>query len=172
VRRWVVVLYGVVAFASAALASDIAGQASVVDGDTLDIHGQRIRIADIDAPEHNQLCDDANGAHYMCGGMAANQLAHFIGQRPVICSPLYNDRWGRAVAFCSVEGQDLGEWLVKNGMAIRWPKYDRLGRYINAQVNAQSAKIGLWGGSFLEPWDFRTCVRGHVRSRVCSDLHP
>jgi endonuclease YncB( thermonuclease family) len=37
-------------------ADDLAGQASIVDGDTLEIHGTRIRLWGIDAPESSQLC--------------------------------------------------------------------------------------------------------------------
>ncbi len=36
--------------------ADVAGTASVIDGDTLEIHGQRIRFHGIDAPESRQLC--------------------------------------------------------------------------------------------------------------------
>ena len=36
------------------LANSIAGQASVIDGDTIEIHGERIRLVSIDAPESRQ----------------------------------------------------------------------------------------------------------------------
>jgi endonuclease YncB( thermonuclease family) len=45
------------------LADDLAGQASVIDGDTLEIHGTRIRLWGIDAPETDQLCRNEDSEH-------------------------------------------------------------------------------------------------------------
>lgn len=59
---------------SAALADDFVGQASVIDGDTLEIHGTRIRLWGIDAPESSQLCRGEDGLQYSCGAQAANDL--------------------------------------------------------------------------------------------------
>ena len=42
--------------ASASASDNLAGQASVIDGDTLELHGTRIRLRGIDAPESSQLC--------------------------------------------------------------------------------------------------------------------
>ena len=70
-KRQLGILCFAVTFATLAIADDIAGQASVVDGDTLDIHGQRIRLAGIDAPEHDQLCDDPNVRAKMAGSHPA-----------------------------------------------------------------------------------------------------
>ncbi len=36
--------------------ADVAGTASVIDGDTIEVHGQRIRLHGIDAPESRHLC--------------------------------------------------------------------------------------------------------------------
>src|SRR5437867_8286882 len=74
-----------------ARADDFAGQASVVDGDTLEIHGRRIRLWGIDAPESSQLCRGEDSLQYRCGAQAANDLDAFIARRPVSCSPVSSD---------------------------------------------------------------------------------
>ncbi|WP_425905436.1 thermonuclease family protein [Nitrobacter sp. TKz-YC02] len=86
---------------SPALAGTITGQASVVDGDTLEIHGQRIRLSDVDAPESDHLCRGDDSLQYRCGAKAANELARFIADRPVSCKGVDIDRYKRVVAVCS-----------------------------------------------------------------------
>ncbi|WP_458180949.1 thermonuclease family protein [Bradyrhizobium sp. 14AA] len=54
------------------------GQASVIDGDTLEIHGKRIRLWAIHAPESSQLCHGDDNLPYRCGAKAANELGKFI----------------------------------------------------------------------------------------------
>ena len=147
---------------------DLKGQASIVDGDTLRIHGNRIRLAGIDAPEHDQLCLDAGGSIYQCGALAANRLNDWVDRRPVNCTPLAHDQYDRTDARCSVAGLDIGEWLVSNGLALRYPQYDRPGRYIEAEARAKASHAGLWRGRFLEPRQFRSCMREGLRPAECS----
>ncbi len=85
---------------------------SVVDGDTIEIHGQRIRFHGIDAPESAQTCV-ADGTRWPCGAKATEALADKIGQRQVTCEQRDTDRYGRTVATCSVDDTDLGDWLVR-----------------------------------------------------------
>jgi endonuclease YncB( thermonuclease family) len=159
---------------SAALADDFVGQASVIDGDTLEIHGTRIRLWGIDAPESSQLCRGEDSSPYRCGAQAANDLDAFIAARPVSCVPLNLDPYGRTVATCSVRGADLGEWLVRNGLALDWPQYSK-GKYGAAQRDAERAGKGIWKGSYVEPWLYRACVRANGKPSDCSDdanAHP
>src|ERR1700723_1131786 len=78
---------------SAGSADNLAGQASVIDGDTLEIHGTRVRLWGIDAPESRQLCRGEDSLQYRCGAKAANDLDAFIAGRPVNCLPISLDRY-------------------------------------------------------------------------------
>jgi len=159
---------------SAALADDFVGQASVIDGDTLEIHGTRIRLWGIDAPESSQLCRGEDSLQYSCGAQAANDLDAFIARRPVNCAPVNIDQYGRTVATCSIGGTDLGKWLVLSGLALDWPQYSK-GRYAGVQREAERAGHGIWKGSYVEPWLYRACIRSSGKPSSCSDdanAHP
>lgn len=158
----------------AASAADLVGQASVIDGDTLDIHGTRIRLWGVDAPESNQLCRGADSSLYRCGAKAANELDIFIARRPVSCTSVSADQYGRTVATCVVGAADLGEWLVSNGLALDWPRYSH-GRYSAAQRDADRSGLGMWAGSYVEPRLYRACIRSGGTPANCSDdanAHP
>jgi len=157
-----------------ALAGDLVGQASVIDGDTLEIHGGRIRLWGIDAPEGSQLCRGEDSSQYRCGAQAASDLDAFISGRPVNCVPVSRDPYDRTVAACSVAGRDLAEWLVRSGLALDWPHYSK-GRYREAQREAERTGQGLWKGSYVEPWLYRACIRASGKPATCSDdanAHP
>jgi endonuclease YncB( thermonuclease family) len=98
---------------SLALATVLSGQASVIDGDTIEIHGQRIRFFGIDAPESHQTCE-ADQQAYRCGQQAALALADEIGQQTVSCERHDVDRYGRIVAVCHAGGEDLNAWMVSH----------------------------------------------------------
>jgi endonuclease YncB( thermonuclease family) len=148
------------------------GQASVIDGDTIQIHGQRIRLWRIDAPESDQLCRDEESNHYQCGRLAAKALAALFVTiaRPVSCSPTGHDRYRRTVAVCFLgqPGPDIGKWLVASGFALDWPQYSK-GQYASDQRGAEKAERGIWRGSFVEPWKYRACRRSEAAIRPCSD---
>ncbi len=74
--------------------ADMAGIAKVIDGDTLEIHDQRIRLHGIDAPESRQLCY-LDGKPWQCGKDAANTLADKIA-RPRLLSDAATGRWLRS----------------------------------------------------------------------------
>ena len=134
----------------------IVGVASIIDGDTIEIHGQRIRFNGIDAPESQQYCDDAKGFEYPCGRRSAEALDTFLAvSRPVRCEFVSWDRYGRYVGDCRrADGASVAAWLVENGHALDWPKYSN-GGYAGQQATASAAKRGIWAGPFQAPWDWR-----------------
>src|ERR1700758_422831 len=84
------------------------------------------------------------------------------------------DRYGRTVATCTVGDADLGEWLVRKGLALDWPEYSN-GRDGAAPRDAEWAGRGIWKGSYVEPWLYRVCIRAGGRPADCSDdanVHP
>jgi endonuclease YncB( thermonuclease family) len=156
------------ALMSPAAAQDIIGQATIIDGDTLEIHGQRIRLWGIDAPESSQLCRGSDSELFRCGSVAALGLADYIAGRVVTCSPRAIDRYRRVVALCSAGGVDLARWLVGAGLALDWPKYSR-GAYATDQAAAAGKGAGMFAGSYIEPWAYRACIRSGGRPQPCSD---
>src|SRR5258706_2172816 len=70
-----------------ALCSDLSGRASVIDGDTLEIHGTRVRLWGIDAPESAQVCRGDDSLQYPCGTAAAHKRVEFLSGPTVHWSP-------------------------------------------------------------------------------------
>lgn len=135
-----------------AYGADVAGQASIIDGDTIEIQGHRIRLHGIDAPESGQQCV-RSGKRWPCGRRAAFALADRIGNRPVHCDQRDVDRYGRIVAVCRAVGEDLNAWMVRHGWALAYRRYSR--DYVAEEETARKVQSGVWSGRFVPPWDWR-----------------
>ena len=131
----------------------ITGRPRVVDGDSLEVAGHRIRLFGIDAPESTQDCRDQRGRSYDCGREAREALSTAIGSQPVSCTPV-GESYGRAVSMCTTGGRDLSEAMVRSGHALELRQYSR-GRYADAEREARNARRGLWAGDFEQPSQWR-----------------
>jgi endonuclease YncB( thermonuclease family) len=130
----------------------LTGRASIVDADTFDIRDTRIRLHAIDAPESSQLCFVAGDAQ-RCGQRAALAHADWIAQRIVSCIERDIDRYGRTIATCTVGGDDIGRWLVRNGHAVAYRRYGD--DYVCDEAIAAMTRRGIWATDFVEPSAWR-----------------
>ncbi len=155
VRRELVfaLLLVLAAIGSASAQEGIVGVASVINGDTIEIHGQRIRLYGIDAPASGQFCVRPTGERWRCGQQASFALADRIGRTPVTCQPRDWDRYGRTVAICFKGTEDLNRWMVANGWAIAYRQYSI--DYVVDEDAARRLQINIWSGNFDMPWDWR-----------------
>lgn len=130
-----------------------AGAARVVDGDTLDLAGTRVRLHGIDAPETAQTCR-RSGRNWACGTDATRALEAEIGGRTVNCEEQDIDRYGRVVGICHAGSQDLNAWMVRSGWAVAYRQYGG-DTYDADELVARVAQRGLWSSDFVMPWDWR-----------------
>ncbi len=141
-----------------AKAQIIYGNPSVVDGDTLDFGGERVRLFGIDAPERAQTCT-RDGQAWACGEDAKALLQALVSNNRVSCRHRDTDRYGRSVATCSVARLDLSDAIARAGFAVALAQFGA--DYVPAAESAKSARLGIWSGEFQAPADFRANDPGH-----------
>lgn len=91
----------------------------VVDGDTFWLDGEKIRIADINAPEtHGAGC----AAEQVRGDRAALRLVSLLNAGPyeLELRGREQDRYGRALRVVTRHGRSLGDTLIAEGLAEPW----------------------------------------------------
>ncbi len=129
-----------------------AGPATVIDGNTLDVAGTRLRLFGIDAPDLDQPCR-LRGATRPCGVIARAALMDLTAGADLRCQPKGRDAAGRALATCTADGYDVAEGMVYTGWALALEAAPA--RYRAVQRQAEEARRGLWLGEFVAPWEWR-----------------
>lgn len=131
----------------------ITGPARVLDGDTIALGAIRVRLHGVDAPEGGQTCELPDGSEWDCGQAATARMIEIVGNQKLECSPVDRDRYGRIVADCFADGINIGEALVRSGLAWAYRHYSL--DYVPAEAAAKAARRGVWQGSATPPWDWR-----------------
>ena len=125
----------------------------IIDGDTIELNGERIRFSGIDTPELKQICTLDN-IEIFCGNLAAIALKEKIGNEIVSCErEPEKDFFGRTLGECFINDESLSKFLVRNGYAFAFVKYSK--KYVEDEKYAKKNNLGLWAMEFEFPWDFR-----------------
>ena len=150
-KQWQGILTGVLllwlTFAGAALAERQSGIVSrVVDGDTINVAGQSVRLQGIDAPESDQ-------PH---GGTATAAFQARVLNRKVTLDVQGTDRYGRQIAVVYLDEQNLNQWLVQSGHAWEYDQYSKDPALGRLEREARQAERGLWSKADpVPPWQWR-----------------
>jgi endonuclease YncB( thermonuclease family) len=138
----------------------LEGRARVVDGDTIELAGEKVRLFGIDAPELDQVCD-RGGVAWACGKEARDMLAGIVAGGRLTCAVQDVDRYGRAVAVCLRQDRDVAALIVRQGGAMAYRRYSD--RYVNAEVAARREGLGVWASDWVEPEAHRKAGSGGVQ---------
>ncbi len=145
--------------------AEITGRPKIIDGDTLELAGQAIRLYGIDAPELGQACSIKDQT-YDCGMVARTALLDLTAGVAVTCkvvsAEVVSAEPGRAAedgrpGRCFAQGYDLSEGMAYTGWALALRAVSE--RYLVFEERAQAARRGLWKGRFVTPWDWRRGAR-------------
>jgi micrococcal nuclease len=139
--------------------------ASVADGDTITVRRggetRKIRFCGIDAPEvqHGKEQGQPLGKESKAN---LQRLVDEVGGKVMVVE-VERDRYGRTVAeiFSSKNGKEknFNEEQLSSGNAYLYKQY--VGKcpnkiaFGNAEAIAQSKKLGVWGGNYQKPWEYR-----------------
>ncbi|MGY6633889.1 MAG: thermonuclease family protein [Alkalilacustris sp.] len=129
----------------------IEGPATVIDGDTLEVAGTRIRLQGIDAPERDQTCIGADGVPWPCGLRSTEAARSRFGGRVLRCEDLGERTWGRVVARCFDGPVDVAEAMLHEGMARACPRYALQHSHSRAYLSVEAAAMARRAGVFAGP---------------------
>ncbi|HWK39842.1 MAG TPA: thermonuclease family protein [Hyphomicrobium sp.] len=134
-------------------ADALVGVAHVIDGDTLEIAGERVRLEGIDAPEIAQTCGRNPSGTWKCGAAAADRLAELVRGHTVTCENRGYDKYGRVLGICFVDGHDMNAEMVREGLAWAFVRYSQT--YVREEAQARAARVGIWQGEAAPAWEYR-----------------
>jgi len=144
------ITFFVILFSSASFAEKIIeGKAKIIDGDTIHIEKNKIRLHGIDAPEIDQTCTIKN-KEWNCGIESSVELKKLILDNNISCVVSDIDKYNRYIAECFINNKNINKLMVRNGWAIAYRYYSL--DFVEDEKLAEKDKNGLWQGKFQEPY--------------------
>ncbi|MFC7473664.1 thermonuclease family protein [Dankookia sp. GCM10030260] len=130
-----------------------AGDIRVLDGETLRLGEQVLRLHAVQVPQRGQAtCRDAAGQTTDCGAAAAEALAGLVAGHGLTCQPRGEDRHGRVLGTCEAGGVELNAALVAAGWALA--DGDAAPGLAPIETAARQSGRGLWSRAqpALDAW--------------------
>jgi len=125
--------------------------ARVLDGDTIEVAGRRIRLANIDAPESGQYSYDRKPI----GKLSTLFLRNLILNKQVTVQYLNHGRYGRILGTVYLNKMDINLRMIQAGMALTFGDKTPP-RYRSSTYTAQITRRGLFRTEgFSRPGFFR-----------------
>jgi endonuclease YncB( thermonuclease family) len=127
--------------ATPAASADFSGEVRIVDGDTLEIGGRRLRLYGITAPVLDNRCAVA-GKTIACGRVSRSALLDLTAGAKVSCDLVDGDTTDEPPAICRAGGYDLSEGMTYTG----WARADAgtTDAYRRFERDARRHHRGLW----------------------------
>lgn len=153
--------------AAAADPATWSGTVRVIDGDTISVRQQRIRIAAIDACELGQT-GLRNGKVWQCGIEGRAFLRRMIDGKHVSCRIIDRDQYRRLVGHCFYKEIDIGLAMVRAGLAESMLRYlpsshpINLVEYGEAENSARDRRLGLWSAEIKSPHLYRRAKKSRA----------
>lgn len=129
----------------------------VIDGDTIELSSEKLRLFGMDAPEKGQPCK-RNNSPYDCGAASKEHLEFLLTGAKVECTKKKKDKWGRYIALCSADGEDISQLMVRHGWAMAYREFSTA--YVEDEEFAKSNRLGMWSKEFTVPSEWRKTDKG------------
>jgi endonuclease YncB( thermonuclease family) len=156
--RLLIILFFISLGAQAQLVGKVV---SIADGDTFTMLVEqkkiKVRLYGIDCPEKGQ--DYAN--------VARDFTADLIAGKNVVLKVLNTDRYRRTIGMVFINGINVNEALLKNGLAWQFRKYDKYVEWTVLENNAKQKKLNIWSRpNPIPPWEWRRRKAAMRKSHV------
>ena len=144
-------------------ADTVTGPARTIDADIIMVGQQRVILWGVDAPERDQLCF-LNEQKWACWDGAKQELDLILSRGEVTCALTgIADPFGRRHGTCTINGEDVGEALVRTGFGRAY--VEQTDAYLATEEEAKAAQVGVWqeGAKVDDPWIWRKRNPGGFR---------
>jgi len=134
----------------------------VIDADTLQVGGVRVRLWGIQAPERREYCIRKGQAGFRCDDVGRERLRALVASGVECEAKGGGDPYGRTIALCrTADGRDVGREMVASGYAMAYRRFSR--DYVADEAAARSAGQGWWSCSITAPERWERAKRCGIR---------